>query len=110
MKTILLILILVPQLGWTKIDNFSEMIVENAGTQKQIHKDLKSSQGWKDADAKAQPRLRKDVLESAVTNYSPKTKKSLLTYRKEKVDHHKKRFVKDQKRVTAELNDLQEEF
>lgn len=111
MKTLILTLILVlPNLGWTKIDDLGEMIVQNAGDQKKLHQELKTVQGW-ETKIDEKPVSHKDILETTVTEYTPKTKKSLLTYDKEKGKAKSRRaaFHKNKmKQVTAELNDSHE--
>ncbi len=102
MKTLLITLVLVASsIGWSKIEDLGEMIHENALVQKKLHRQMKDNQGWQSPEqAPAQKRV---VLETTVADYTPKTRKGLLTYKKEKTDHRPS-YDKQFNRVAQELN------
>ena len=108
MKTLLITLTLIfSSVGWSKVDNFGEMIHQNKIEQKQLHQQIKATQGWKKEVIAAAP--RNVVLETTVGDYTPKTRQSLLSYRKENTDN-RPIYKKQMGRVAQELTASQGEF
>jgi hypothetical protein len=89
--------------GWTKVKGFNDMIHESALDQKKLHGQLKNENGWKAPKRESNP--EQVVLDSTVSTYIPKTKRSLLTYKKEQQkprDFSKKQTL----RVAEELSEV----
>lgn len=107
-KLIIIILSLSATISLAEKQDFSELIQENAKEQKEIHQNLTDKEGWSEKETQKEV-AAPTRLESTVVEYTPKTHKSLLTYKKEKVDHRPS-YKKQLKRVAKEINELQGEF
>lgn len=64
-----------------KVTGLNEMIHEGALNQKQLHRQMKKQNGWKAPKVESKP--EQIVLETTVSDYTPKTSQRLLTYKKE---------------------------
>lgn len=89
-----------------KIGDFNEMIRSNNKIEKEIHSEIRDHQGWEKPTYQP-PQAQQVVLGSTVSNYDPKTKKSLLKYQKEQVSHQPA-YKKQLGRVATEVKNSQD--
>ncbi|MBL7669679.1 MAG: hypothetical protein JNM39_04275 [Bdellovibrionaceae bacterium] len=84
-----------------KVKDFNKMIHEGVLVRKQLHRQIKTENGWKVPKVESNP--EQIVLETSVPDYIPKTSQRLLTYKKEQMPR-KANSKKQVERVADELD------
>lgn len=103
LNLILTIVLVAASMAEAKIENFNEMIRANVKAENNLHQELRNNQGW-EKPAYEPAEKQTVVLKSTVESYSPHTKKSLLKFQKEQVNHQPE-FKKQMGRVATEVKE-----
>ncbi len=98
------VIALIPSLGFAKVADFNALISENMNAQQELHTELADSlQTSRKAVQKKNQRHRIVIVEEKGSSYNAPTRKDLLAFKKEKVQH-RANDKKMQERFANELN------